>query len=179
MAGALERVSNDDPRACQKGTQAGPCPYKALEGSLYCPIHGGTPAALATEKADLKKYKLNSAYAGRAKDFAGSTDLKSLTDELALLRTSLEVIFNSIKNEGEMLLYSDKIEKLSKGIQSMVVDIQKLQERNRELLGKDTVFAIFDRIMQLLVEHVKDADVLLILAEKGCEIITNGVGGTV
>lgn len=171
----LNRVGPDHPRACQGNTGNGPCCYEAMEGAQFCGLHGGGGTSAAQARRELKNYKLNSIYSDRVKEFGNSPGIKSLTDEIALLRTALEVIYNGIKTENEMLLYSDKVERLAKSIQGLLETAQKLQEKNKELLGRDVVIAIFDSLMEKICERVSDPDVILALANDGYNIIAKSL----
>lgn len=172
----LERVGLDHPECCQGTTGQGGCEYRQSPGSLYCGIHAGGAAQKSAERAELRNYQLNSAYAKRASDMSKSSAVKNLTDEIALMRVALETVFNSINNPNEMLLYVDKIDKLANGIQKLIESWQKIQERNRELLGRETVLAIFDNLMEKICERVTDPDVIQALATDGYEIISKGMG---
>lgn len=169
---SLKRVGPDHPSCCQRQTPTGNCDYQAVPGGLYCALHGGSGGAAAEERRELRNFKLNSAFAGRAKELGNSPAIKNLTDEIALMRTALEVIFNSIKSEHEMLVYSDKIEKLTKGIQNLIESLQKMQEKNKELMSRDRVMQIFDDLMTKIVERVSDPDVIAHLANDSFEIIS-------
>lgn len=171
----LTRVGPDHPRACQGNTGSGPCSYEQEPNSLFCSLHGGCATSAGHARRELKNYKLNDLYGTRTKELASSPGIKNVTDEIALLRVSLETIFNSIKSENEMLLYVDKIEKLTKGIQGLIETLQKMQEKNKELLGRDTVIAIFDALMEKICERVRDPDIILALAEDGHGIIARGL----
>jgi hypothetical protein len=173
----LNRVGPDHPRVCQGNTGTGPCCYEAMPGASFCGLHGGGNAAAGQARKELRNYKLNSIYAERTQELGSSPNIKNLSDEIALLRVSLEVIFNSIKSENEMLLYVDKIEKLTKGIQGLLETLQRLQEKNKELLGRDTVVQIFDALMEKICERVQDPDIILALAEDGHGIIARGLSG--
>jgi len=172
----LQRVGPDHPEACQGNTGNGPCCYKRDDNSLYCSIHGGGSSSAAGERRELQNYKLNSAFAGRAQDFSNSPRIKSLTDEIAILRTSLETVFNGIKNENEMLLYVDKLDKLATSISKLIMNLQNIQEKNKELLGREVVMSIFDQILEKIVVRVGDPDVIKCLADDAYEIILKGIG---
>jgi hypothetical protein len=176
----LERVGSDSPHCCQGETGSGPCVYKAVPGSKFCSLHGGGCTALAQDRQELRNYQLSVAkFADRARSLGSSPGIKNLSDEIALMRVTLETVFNSISSENEMLLYADRIEKLTHGIQKLVESWQKIQERNNELLGREQVMAIFDALLIKIVEKVKDPDILKQLAEDAFEIITKGLGGTI
>jgi hypothetical protein len=174
----LERVGITHPEVCQGNTGQGPCEYKRSPGSDYCSIHGAGASIKAQERAELRNLRItNATYGQRAKEIAGSGGLKNLTDEIALMRVSLEAIFNNINNANEMLLYVDRLDKLANTISKLTESWQRLQEKNKELLGRDTVLAIFDQLMEKIVERVTDPDVIRSLAEDGYNIIAKGLGG--
>lgn len=172
----LERVGPDHPQACQGGKN-GPCPYKAEPGSDRCSIHGGSASSAASKRLELKNYKINSLYAERAADHASSPVVKNLTDEIGLMRTSLEVVFNSISSASEMLLYVDKIQKMTEGISKLITTLQTLQEKNKELLGRDTVMSIIDQILEKIVLRIDDPDIIQALADDCYQVVVKATGG--
>jgi hypothetical protein len=171
---SLKRVGIEHPLVCQSSTPSGPCEYQAEPGASKCALHGGCQTSQASEKKELRNYKLNNAFAGRARELGTSPAIKTLTDEIALLRTALEVIFNSIKTENEMLLYTDKIERLTNGIQKLLESAHKLQEKNKELMSRDQVVGLFDRLLEKIIERIPDPDVISALAADAFEIISKG-----
>jgi hypothetical protein len=170
----LERVGVEHPLVCKGVTPSGPCEYKSEPGAEACALHGGSGTSQASERRELRNYKLNSAFAGRAKELGDSPAIKSLNDEIALLRTALEVIFNNIKTENEMLLYVDKIEKITNGIQKLLESTQKLQEKNKELMSRDQVVGLFDRLLDKIIERISDSDTIKQLADDAYEILSKG-----
>ena len=176
MAKAITRVSENDSSRCQGSTGKGPCCYKQAPNSQFCPLHGGSRGGAVAERTELRNYKLSGVYGDRAKEIASGSCVKNLADEIALMRAALETVFNSIKSDNDMLLYMDKINKLTDGINKLVVSWQKLEVANKELLGRDTVLRIFDQLMEKIVELVSDPDVVLQLAEDGHGIIARGLG---
>lgn len=176
MSKPIVRVSENDPQRCQGSTGRGPCGYKQAPGSQFCPLHGGSSSGVSQDRAALRNYKLAGAYGDRANGVAATGNVKNLADEIALMRVTLETIFNSIKSPNDMLLYADKIAKLTDGINKLVTGWQKLEVANKELLGRETVLNIFDQLMEKIVELVTDPDVILQLADSGHEIIARGLG---
>jgi hypothetical protein len=173
----INRVGVDHPEVCGGNTGAGPCTYQREVGSLYCPLHGAANSKGTAEKAELRNLRINSIYAQRAKDLTQNSGIKCLGDEIALMRVTLETVFNSIKNENEMLMYADKIENLTKGVSNLVVAWQKLQERNKELLDRQTVMSIADGILEEIVRLVDNPDTIRQLADAIYNVVTKGLGG--
>lgn len=173
---AIERVGITHPEVCQSRTANGPCEYRRVPGSLNCPIHAGGNAEAAVEKRDLLNLRINTVWGNRAKEIAGKGSVKNLTDEIALMRVTLETMFNTINSGPELLLHVDKIDRISVTIMKLVESWQKIQEKNKELLGRETVISIFDQLIEAIVVRVKDPDVVKDLAEVGYDIIMKALG---
>lgn len=174
---SVTRVGTNDPSVCQGNTGNGPCHYKAVPNSKFCELHGGSAAIKANQREELRNYQLNGLLAERAARLGNSTQIKSLADEIGLMRALLESIFNQLETPEHALLYSDKIEKLAKNIGDLVERWQKLQEKNKELLDREAVMRIFDKILEKVVVHLADQpDAIRVLAEEGYAIITGGSG---
>lgn len=174
-AAKIQRVGSDHPECCQGNTGNGGCEYKRGPNSLYCPLHGGSGSEQTAERADLRQYKLNSIFAGRAKEFSKGSAVKNLADEIALMRTTLEAVFNGIQNTNELMLYCDKIDKLTQGIAKLSETWQKLQERNKELMGRDEIVSLFDQLIEKIIERVTDPDTIALLAEDSRVILERGL----
>lgn len=174
---SVERVGSNHPEVCQGNTGNGPCQYKREEGSQFCGLHGGAASSNARKTRELNNYKLSGLLAERANRIGDSSHIKSLADEIAMMRALLEATYSSIHSTQELLLYSDKLEKTAKLIGDLVEKWQKLQERNKELLGREDVLRIFDRILEEIIGQIGDnPDVIRVLADKGYAIITGGSG---
>jgi len=179
VANKFERVGPRHPNCCQGTIATGRCNYKAVDGSQFCPLHGGGAAAAGTKRAELRNYVLSTAYAQRAGQLANSGHLKDLTDEVALSRLTLESLLKLCKTDNDFLIYGDKINATIKNVQVLVESLQKMQERNKELLDKQTLFSIADDILQIIVSHVTDPDAQKECGEMIYVAIINRLGGEV
>lgn len=178
VANKLERVGLSHPEVCQANKGNGPCEYRAVPNGTTCLLHGGSIKQACEERKELRNYQLQGIYARRAAELSNSANIKNLSDEIGLMRVALETVFNDIKTPNEMLLYTDKIEKLATSISKLTGDWQKLEERNKELLSRETVFAIVDAFLNKVIEHVADADVIEKLAGEFHGIISARLGLT-
>jgi hypothetical protein len=82
-----------------------------------------------------------------------------------------------MSSANDVLLYSDKIEKLSKEIRGQIETLQKVQERNKELMSREHVMSLMDQMVGIMVGVIKDPDDLRNLADQ-VEIIVKEVTGT-
>jgi hypothetical protein len=176
---ALERVSARDPMRCQGNNGQGPCSYRAVPGSQFCPLHGGSMTAIATSKHALRNYILQADIGQRAQELANNPNLKNLTDEIALSRLTLENIFKQIKTSTDFLLFSDKITSILNVTKNLIESYQKIQERNRELVDRATLFTIAEGILAIIVNFIKDPDEQKAAGELIYECIIKGLGGSI
>ena len=154
----FERVGPRHPEACQGNTGNGRCNFRAVAGSQFCPIHGGGIARAANQRQELRNYTLSTIFGKRAAELASSTHLKDLTDEIALMRLSLESVLKLCKSDTDFLLYNDKIATSLKTVQSLIESMQKLQEKNKELVDRQTLMAVADDILSIILNYVGDPD---------------------
>jgi hypothetical protein len=178
MSAKLDRVGHRHPEVCQAVVANGtPCEYRQVEGAKYCFLHGGAATAASTKRAELRNYILTGVYAKRAQDISNTSHAKNLSDELALCRVSLETIFNNINGPNEMLLHVDKIDKIVRTIEGLVNTTQKLQERGKELIDRETLFKMTDKILEIIVDNFKgEPDALIKMSEQIHGIVTGGLG---
>lgn len=167
------RCAETDPCRCQgliqSGAQGGQCCYKAIPGSKFCPMHGGQQLN-SQAKYHLAKYRLEQ-YGMRVSEFAGDDNIKSLRDEVGILRMTLESLLNQCKQPNQLLLFIDKITTLVNQIRQTIESTHKLEEKTNQLLDRKVIVLIADNIVQIIGEHVKDPDVLLKIGEQVCASI--------
>ncbi len=163
------KVGKLHPQCC---TEDG-CDFLSKEGKDKCPAHAkGTHRLIP---AGLKQYVLNNTLGQRAGVFVSSPALKSVNEEIALSRAVLEMVLQKIKTEDDATLFIERIDKSVNTISKLILDMQKIEEKNKELLDRATVFGIGDKIIEILVDHLPQ-DILLLVSEKIYEAITIGIG---
>lgn len=169
-----ERVAETDPRRCQgivqNGSKAGQCEYKAVENSLYCMMHGGNKAVESNKKNGLKNYRIQQ-WGERIGELANNPNIKSLTEEIGVLRMLLEETLNKCKTVNDLLIYSDKISSMTEKIQRLVEACHKMEEKSGNLLDRKVIIVIADSIVSIVSEYVTDPDAMLEISQKLCKSI--------
>lgn len=176
---ALERVGARDPMRCKKSNGDVPCQYKCVVGSDYCNLHGGGSTGRALEKRQLRNIILSGEMGQRATDMLNGGRLKDLTDEIIICRVMLEGLVKNIKAPTDFIIYSDKVNTTLKTSQSLVESIQKIQEKNKELVDRATLFTIAEGILGVITAHVSDPDLQRQIGEEIYGVIIKGLGGEV
>lgn len=172
----LQRVAEDDPMRCQSTFAGGQCPYKRMDGSQYCAMHGGNKAIDSARKRSVHDYKLQQ-WQERVDELAGSQHVKNLRGEIGILRMTLENILGQIKGPAQFPLFADKIGSTVREIKGLVEVCQKIEERNKELLSKTEVFNIADAVINLMSKFITDPEDLLAAGEELYGIITGIASG--
>lgn len=169
----------DDPRdRCEANSSLGACPYKKVPGSKYCPRHGGNKAIQAQQAETLKNYRLTR-WKQRVGEFADNSNIKSLREEVGILRMILEEMLNQCKDSMDLLLYSNKMSDLVMKIEKLVVSCDKLENRMGLLLSKGSVLFLAQQYVEIITDEVPDPDVIERISTRIIEATANvGEPGT-
>jgi len=160
----LFRCEADDPNRCQGVGQGGQCPFKAEEGSKFCLRHGGNKAEGSRNKAIVRNYRLTE-WRARVFEFADNDQIKSLREEIGILRMTLEAVLNACRSNTDLLIQSNRINMLTDKVERLVVSCHKLEERTGALLDKQAILSLADQLVTIIGECVPP-DKLTSVAEK-------------
>ena len=150
-----ERVEEpDDPNRCQGMTKRGQCINKAIEGSKYCPAHGGNRAVNQKEKDELKLYHANK-FLGRAAELRENGALLSLTVELAYLKEILDKRLQMIKDEHSFVLNQSSATDLIMKINTLVHSVVKLNDKLGATLTADQALQFAQELQEIVAEELE------------------------
>lgn len=157
---------------CEHTTDAGQCNNDTLDGSKFCAKHCRNPQMVAKRQYMLNKSK----YRERYSDFADSSDLRTLRDEIAILRMVMEERLNMVTNDAEMLASCGQIASLAVTIERLVKSCNNLETRLGTLLSKPTLLAVASDMVQILLHELVDVpgyeDLVNRISERILKVIT-------
>lgn len=159
------RAAEDDPDRCQASTRKGQCWLKAVPGGKYCLSHGGSIELKTKERKDLKNYRL-AKFRVRAVELGNSSDLTSLTDEVAILRILIEEMVNSCEDPGDLLLRAGPLADLLMKSERLVTSCHKLDSKLGNLLPKDRVLQFAQLVVEIICNEIQDEKVLDIISAR-------------
>lgn len=167
-----ERIDRmDDPNRCQCVTTRGQCTNKALEGSKFCGAHGGNKAQEATEKANLSGYRL-AKYQNRLREFSDSDKIKSLRDEIGILRILIEERFNfGCKNDMDLLLQSGPLSDLIMKVEKLVTSCDRIESKLGLMMDKTQIMQLATEVVEIISRFVLDEGTLTTIATEIAETI--------
>lgn len=159
-----ERADPDDPNRCQAINQQGQCNLKAIEGSQYCPAHGGNKAYESKQKQELRNYRL-AKFKQRAIELGNSEHITSLRDEVAILRMLVEEKVNQCNDTQELMLISGPLADLMMKVEKVVVSCNRLESKLGNLLDRAKVLQFAQIIIEIISTHCSE-DILNKVAEE-------------
>jgi len=133
-------------------------------------MHGGAGQVDKNKAYQIAKYRLEQ-YGGRVKEFANDDMIKSLRDEIGILRMTLENLINQCKTANQLVMFIDKITSLVNQIRQTVESTHKLEEKTAQLLDRRVIVIIADSVVQIIADHIKDPDVLNVIGSRICASI--------
>lgn len=145
------RVADDSPDRCQAVTSDGQCKLIKASGHDFCIVHGG--AGISAEKRQsLKNYQI-AKFHYRLTQLANSSGLKSLRDEVAILRMTLEEHMNRFQTSNDLLMHTHIISDLVMKISSVVERCHKLESATGYLLDKTALLNFAQQIIGIISEE--------------------------
>jgi hypothetical protein len=169
-----ERVDEDSPLRCQYiSPNVGQCRNKQVEGSKFCPAHGGNKAFQAAEKRRLINYRLTK-YKERIGSSLDSDQLLSLKEEVAILRMLIEEKLNKCESSTDLILMAGPLSDLIVKVEKLVSSCSRLDLRLGNLLDKGRVLQFAQTLIQIVSDEIDDEKILEKISLKIIEALKNG-----
>jgi len=178
-----ERITDDaDPQRCQgytaqrhNGAGGGQCFYKAIAPGKYCQRHGGHLTAAKNKQEKVRNYNLTK-WRIRVNQFADNPEIKSLREEIGIIRMMIETVLEMCKDESDLLLWAGKLQTLIFQAQKLVESCHKLEERTGVLLDKASILVFCDSAVKIIANFVEDGDALDTIATQLVDVVAK-IGG--
>jgi hypothetical protein len=152
--------SPTDPYRCQATGRRGQCSFRGIklaDGSYgtRCILHGGNKQVEAETAKSLKQYRLTK-WQAKLDRFSESTIIKSLREEIGILRILLEERLNQTHDTPDLILQSGPISDLVLKIEKIVTSCHKLESRMGQHLDKAAVIQLASRFVAIISEELAD-----------------------
>lgn len=145
--------------------QHGTCPYLAVEGSDYCVRHGGGLSDRLEKKKAVRNYHLTK-WQARVQQLADNEGIKSLREEVGILRMILENMLEQAHDEQELLMFSSRAADLVIKIEKLVTSCDRMEGKMGQLLGKDSVLRLAAQYVEIIHEHIDDVNIIDVISTK-------------
>jgi len=130
---------------------------RVVEGSKYCPLHGGNKAAQAAAVQTTRQYQLGK-WSVRQSQFAESISVKSLRDEIGILRMMIEERLVSCKDSMDLLIASPAISGMVLNVERLVSSCHKIETAMDLMIDKTALVQLGLGIVELVARYVEDPE---------------------
>lgn len=166
MAEDIQRVPYPEhPRRCQGIARGDQCMFFALPDVANCIMHGGNKQVASREAASLRNYHLTRFHA-ELQRHSSSDNIKSLRDEIGILRMMMETRLNKCNDDMDLMLQSGPISDLVLKIDKLVTSCHKLEGSMGELLDKTAILQFANTVTAIISEEITDAAAMNRIADK-------------
>ena len=152
-----EKVDHINTRCLGSSKTLGSCPFKKMPGANHCARHGGNMAN--PKEKHLRNYRLTK-WKNRVGELADSQGIKSLREEVGILRIIMEEMLNQCEDATDLLLYSSRMADLVMKIEKVVVSCDKMESKMGMLLSRESVLQLAGEFVSIIADQVDDMEVI-------------------
>jgi hypothetical protein len=156
----LRKVAADSPNRCQAVAASGnQCQLIKVEGSDYCIMHGGATYRRDKGRENIKLFNL-AVWQARLEQQKDHPQIKTLNNEVGILRILVENKINACKNDTDLVIHSQGISDLIMKLTALVGAATKLDEQMKRSLNKSQVEVYTAQVIEILARHIPNPEVL-------------------
>jgi len=144
---------------CESTVANGQCPRLKANGANYCTAHGANSNIQSQRDDTQRNYRL-ARWQSRVGEMADNDGIKSLREEIGILRVILEEMMNQCNDSIDLLLYSQRMSELVMKIEKLVTSCDRLEGRMGMLLSKDSILQLAATFVQIIDKYVVDAELI-------------------
>jgi hypothetical protein len=159
MSDDIREVEEDSPMRCQANTSRGQCRNEATTKGGMCLCHGGNKTVEKIERNNIRNYNLLK-FQAELDRHADSPRLKTLNDEVAILRMMLEKQLNACTDATDLILKSHLISDLVVKIEKLVKSCHNLESSLGGLMDKQAILTFAAGVVEIIGGIVEDEDQL-------------------
>jgi hypothetical protein len=131
------------------------CGNKAVPGVTRCPLHGANTQLASIEKKSIRMYRL-AKFQTRVNELADHDKLKTLKEEVALLRMMVEEKVNRCEDSTELMLVSGPVTEMIMKVQKLVESCSRLEMKSGSLLDKQRVHNLATTLMNIVAIKINE-----------------------
>jgi hypothetical protein len=162
---SLDRAKSEEEQCKFVIPGQGRCLNKSVAKDCNCVVHGGVKQANALEKQRIRNYQFVK-FQERLDAFTDSSNLKSLREEVAMLRFLLETQVNMCNSASELICSSNIISDLVTKIEKVVKSCHSLEVALGQMMSVAQVNQFATEIISIISEEIQDEEVLKRISER-------------
>lgn len=135
------------------------CKYDAVPGGTCCMKHGGNSQLEKIKRNSIQKYYKNQ-FANQIKVYAEDIGIKSLNEEIGVLRMLLSRRLESCEDAQQLLEASSSLAMLIGQIEKLVSSCTSIEKTLGLLVAKTEVAEFADTVVEIIQRNIKDESTL-------------------
>jgi hypothetical protein len=169
----LKKVPNGSATRCGAQFDFGQCQFDAVPGATRCMTHGGAAELYSKNKANNRIYQLEQ-WRHKLDKFFEDPNIKSLREEIAISRMTLEAILCKCTTDNDLLIHSGKIQQTLFQIEKLVSSCNRIEDRLGFVLDKSAVINLADQIVTIVSEYIPEDQMLQLADSISASILATG-----
>lgn len=121
----------------------------SVEGCTYCARHGANKQLANQESASIRTYQL-ARWRHRLDQLSDDPKIKSLREEIGILRMSLEAVVDKCKDSEDLFMFSNKIGELVLKIEKLVTSCHRLEAATGQLLDRSAALHFAATVVEII-----------------------------
>ena len=155
----------EHPGRCQSVNSQGQCPLLGVllpdeTRAKWCKAHGGARVAQLAKKESLNNYRLTK-WKARLDEKVEAAGIKSLREEIGILRVCLEERLNSCQDAHDLILQSGPIADMVSRIERVVTSCHKLEGSMGQLMDKQQLLSFAQIIIGIIATNLEGQEGLM------------------
>lgn len=150
------------------------CGNKAEPGVTRCPLHGANKQVAAQEARSLRQYRL-ARFQAKFEDKAGHNKLKTLHEEVAIMKMILEEKINSCTDLTELLLSAGPLSDLVLKVQKLVESCDRLDHKAGNFLDRTRIQNIATGLMQVVASKINEYAAANDISEESVSLLMEAI----
>lgn len=156
----ITRITDpDDPMRCQAITSNGQCINKAVVEGGNCLVHGGNKQLEKIERDNIRNYRVKK-FQQALVHHTDSPKLKTLNEEVAILRMLLEEQLNQCDDVFDLTIKSHIISDLVIKIEKLVKSCHSLEASLGGLMDKQAILTFATKVIDVISGEIDDEEIL-------------------
>lgn len=150
---------------CKATTSRGACQHLAVGDTKRCSHHGANKVIQKNKRESLMNYNLTK-FKIEVDEKTNSTDIKSLKEEVGILRQMFQTIWNTCEDQNALIINNAVLSDLIVKIQKCVAEMTKLDVLNSRMVDKDELAKFGAYVINIVSEHVEDKEVIMKISQE-------------
>jgi hypothetical protein len=131
------------------------CGNMRVDGATRCPLHGANMQLAKEEHKSMRMYRL-AKFQKKVDKFADHGKLKTLHEEVAILRMLVEEKINVCEDMTDLMMVSGPVTEMVMKVQKLVESCDRLEMKSGSLLNKTQIQNIATQLMQAVAAKINE-----------------------